>query len=130
MDQATQDLVRYRARNCCEYCGIPQLHVAARFHVEHIIARQHGGTDDPSNLAVACDRCNAFKCPNLSAIDPETGVVVKLFHPRNDLWQVHFAVHVGLILGNTDVGRATVRLLNTNAYHRVQLRILAGEGNT
>jgi hypothetical protein len=30
-----------------------------RFHVEHIVPRQHGGTDDPNGLALACDRCNA-----------------------------------------------------------------------
>lgn len=123
MDQATQDLVRHRARHRCEYCGMHQANVAARFHVEHIIARQHGGTDDPANLALACDRCNAFKGPNLSAIDPGTGNLVSIFHPRTDRWQVHFTLKDGLIIGKTDVGRATVRLLNMNAYHRVQLRI-------
>lgn len=70
MDPATQDLVRHRAQGRCELCGISQANIAARFHVEHIIARQHGGTDEPSNLALACDRCNAFKGPNLSSIDP------------------------------------------------------------
>ena len=80
MDPATQELVRHRANERCEYCGIRQSSVAARFHVEHIIARQHGGTDDPSNLALACDRCNAFKGPNLSAIDTESGNVT--LHPR------------------------------------------------
>jgi 5-methylcytosine-specific restriction endonuclease McrA len=29
--------------------------------VEHIVPRHHGGTDDPSNLALACARCNAEK---------------------------------------------------------------------
>src|SRR4051794_18394911 len=32
-------------------------------HVEHIVARQHGGADDPDNLALACNRCNASKGP-------------------------------------------------------------------
>jgi hypothetical protein len=27
------------------------------FQIEHIIARKHGGSDDPSNLALARDRC-------------------------------------------------------------------------
>jgi len=43
-----------------------------RFHVEHIVSRQHGGTDDPSGPALACDRCNAYKGPNLTSIDPDT----------------------------------------------------------
>jgi len=105
---------------------MPQAHVAARLHVKHIIARQHGGSDDPSNLALACDRCNAFKGPNLSAIDPLTGNIVTLFHPRKDVWTVHFVLKDGMILGQSDVGRATVRLLNMNAFHRVQLRIETG----
>jgi hypothetical protein len=44
------------------------------FHVEHIVSRQHGGTDDASGLALACDRCNAYKGPNLTSIDPDTGI--------------------------------------------------------
>ena len=45
------------------------------FHVEHIIAKQHleEVDDDLTGLAYACDRCNAFKGPNLSSIDPDTG---------------------------------------------------------
>jgi hypothetical protein len=122
MDATTLELVRRRAEERCEYCRIPQASVVARFHVEHIIAKQHGGNDDPSNLALACDRCNAFKGPNLSGIDPSTGNIVTLFHPRRDLWLAHFSVENGLITGLSDMGRATARLLNMNAYHRIQLR--------
>ncbi len=68
MDGQTQNFVRGRAQDRCEYCRIPQAVVISRFHVEHVIAKQHGGSDDESNLALACDRCNAFKGPNLSAI--------------------------------------------------------------
>lgn len=37
------------------------------FHVEHVIAKQHlnDATDDPANLALACNRCNAYKGTNL-----------------------------------------------------------------
>jgi hypothetical protein len=56
------------------------------FHVEHIISRQHGGTDDSGGLALAFDRCNAYKGPNLTSIDPGTGAVVPLFNPRADAW--------------------------------------------
>jgi hypothetical protein len=31
------------------------------FHIEHIMARQHGGDDNLSNLALACPDCNAYK---------------------------------------------------------------------
>jgi len=125
MDAATRDFVRRRAGNRCEYCRIPQEAAPfISFHVEHIIAKQHGGEDqdDPSGLAYACDRCNAFKGPNLSSIDPETGGKVDLFDPRIDDWEDHFVVLDGLIKGRSPSGRATARLLNMNAPRRVELR--------
>jgi len=123
MDAAARHLVRQRAGNCCEYCRLPQEAVDATFHVEHVIALQHGGTDDPSNLALACDRCNLHKGPNLTSIDPETGAIVPLFHPRKDNWNAHFAFHGPRIIGLSPQGRATVQLLNINATRRVQLRV-------
>ena len=55
------------------------------FHIEHIRAKQHGGTDDLTNLVLACNRCNRAKGPNLSSVDPTTGQVVRLFNPREDM---------------------------------------------
>ena len=92
------------------------------FHVEHIVAQQHQGSDDPANLALACNRCNGYKGPNLSSVDPDSGQIVPLFHPRQDSWRDHFIVRGGEIHGLTPTGRATVRLLNMNALHRVELR--------
>jgi len=92
------------------------------FHIEHIVSRQHGGTDDPGGLALACDRCNAYKGPNLSSVDPETGELIALFNPRADVWHHHFAVRDGYVISLTPAGRATVRLLNMNAARRVELR--------
>ncbi len=65
----------------------------------------------------------AFKGPNLSSIDPETGNKVELFNPRQDEWSNHFAFSGGLIVGLTPVGRATARLLNRNDSRRVELRL-------
>ncbi len=123
MDRAVRELVRRRAGESCEYCGIPQSATPLiAFHVEHVLARQHGGTDDIECLALACDRCNAYKGPNLTGIDPDTGKVVPLFHPRQDAWADHFAVRGGRVVGLSPAGRATVRLLNMNAPRRVELR--------
>lgn len=61
MDADSRELVRQRAGDRCEYCGIPQAATPfIRFHVEHIVAKQHVDVeqDDPSRLAYACDRCN------------------------------------------------------------------------
>jgi hypothetical protein len=123
MDSTVRQLVRRRAGQRCEYCRLPQAAVPwASFHIEHIVARQHGGTDDPSNLALACDRCNLHTGPNLSGIDPDTGDAVPLFHPRRDSWDDNFRWNGTEIVGITASGRATVRLLNMNAKRRLQLR--------
>jgi hypothetical protein len=95
---------------------------AARFHIEHIVARQHGGTDAIENLALACDRCNAFKGTNLSAFDPESRSIMRLFDPRTQRWSEHFRQIGFQIVGLTPIGRATSILLNMNAQERVQLR--------
>jgi hypothetical protein len=124
MDEELRQLVRQRAQDRCEYCRIPQAAIPwARFHVEHIRARQHGGSDDFNNLALACRRCNAFKGPNLSAIDPVSNDLANLFNPRQDEWTEHFAIEEFLIAGLTAVGRATAALLKMNDPDRVQLRV-------
>jgi 5-methylcytosine-specific restriction endonuclease McrA len=91
MDAATRAAVWHRADSRCEYCRLHQADDPLfTFHIEHIIARQHGGTDDPDNLALSCHACNLFKGPNLSGIDPLTGRLVALFHPRRHRWARHF----------------------------------------
>ena len=122
IDADVKNLVRRRASFRCEYCRLPQSVTEIPFHVEHIVARQHGGADEPTNLALACDRCNLHKGTNLSGIDPEAGCPVPLFHPRTDSWFDHFRFNDARIEGVTGTGRATVRLLQMNALRRVQLR--------
>jgi hypothetical protein len=92
MDAALVELVRRRAAGRCEYCHLPQQFSELRFHVEHIIPRQHGGTDDAENLALACPDCNLVKGPNLTGVEPGTHQVVRLFHPRRDTWAEHFTL--------------------------------------
>jgi hypothetical protein len=53
MDAAKREFVRRRAGERCEYRGLRQEHSELKHHVEHIIARQHGGSDDADNLALA-----------------------------------------------------------------------------
>lgn len=86
MDPALRERVRTRAGQRCEYCRLHQRYAPfVSFHIEHIVPRQHGGSDDPSNLALACHRCNLHKGPNLTGIDPESGQVVQLFNPRDSV---------------------------------------------
>ncbi len=123
MNAELREMVRQRADNHCEYCRLWQEHLPfVTFQIEHIRARQHGGLSEPANLALACDRCNAHKGPNLSGVDPETDETVELFHPRQQSWDEHFERQGALIAGRTSVGRATVQVLNMNEPRRVQLR--------
>jgi hypothetical protein len=124
MESATRIFVRTRARNCCEYCLLPQDSCSLTHHVEHIVPRQHGGTDDHRNLALACHRCNLRKGPNLSGIDPLTGGIVSLFDPRRDRWFDHFRFQGPVIEGLTPVGRATVKVLSMNDTRRIERREL------
>ena len=109
----------------CKYYRMDQSLQGATFHVEHIIAKQHvdDDVDDPNALALACNRCNAYKGTNLSSIDPETKDTVLLYNPRQDRWQDHFMLRDGEIVGLTAAGRATVRLLHMNAPQRLELRL-------
>ena len=124
MDNAVSELVRQRAGNRCEYCGLPQHASALRFHIEHIVARRHGGTDDQTNLALACPECNFQKGTNLTGIDPDTGKITPLFHPRRDRWIDHFVRNTSRIEGKTAAGRTTVWLLEMNAGERLRWREL------
>jgi hypothetical protein len=48
--------------------------------------------------------------------------MTRLFHPRRDRWDEHFAFQGALIVGLTPVGRATVRTLNMNGADRLEVR--------
>jgi len=123
MSAALRSFVIERAHHRCEYCRMRQDHQPlARFHIEHIIARQHGGSDSPDNLALACHRYNLHKGPNLGGLDPETQELTRLFHPRQDRWIEHFALHDARIIGLTPVGRTTAVLLQMNIAERIELR--------
>jgi len=132
IDAAVRDLVRRRADERCEYCRLPQHADEAKFHIEHILAQQHAppGADEPDNLALACHRCNLHKGTNLSSVDPVSGEVAMLFHPRRDEWHQHFTLQAALIVGLTPTGRATAQLLQFNARRRLEFREgLIAEGN-
>ena len=121
MDQRTRELVRLRAGGRCEYC---QLHEDdadyLAFHVEHIVAKQHVENDDLQNLSFACSECNFSKGPNLAGY--LQGKVVPLFDPRRQSWKRHFRWSGAILVGRTQSGKATIRVLNINDPARVALR--------
>jgi hypothetical protein len=104
-----------RAENRCEYCHLPAKFFPLTFHVDHITPRQHGGLTEFENLALACLHCNRHKGPNLAGLDPADGKLVRLFHPRRDLWPDHFAWRGIDLMGRTAIGRVTIWVLAINA---------------
>lgn len=119
-----REVVQRRAQDVCEYCRHPQSASVVPHQVDHIIGRQHRGSDDAANLCFCCIRCNLKKGPNIASIDPETGQVVALYHPRRSVWREHFAVAAdGTISGLTAEGRATALLMDMNDEDRLRLRV-------
>ena len=69
MNSALRAFVRERAGRRCEYCRLHEEDADfLPFHVEHVVAKQHGGTDDPDTLCFACAECNWAKGPNVAGI--------------------------------------------------------------
>jgi hypothetical protein len=125
MEQSLRDFVRERAQDRCEYFLQPAhfpVRLLAEHQIEHIVARQHRGKSESANRALACIRCNLFKGPNLSGVDPISGETTRLFHPREDTWLEHFRWEGPFIIGASAIGRTTVVTLNMNEEARINRR--------
>jgi hypothetical protein len=124
MQSALERLVWRRAQSRCEYCQVPQAHSKMTFEIDHIIAKKHGGKTRSSNLGLSCFYCNSFKGPNIAGLDPITGKVTKLFHPRRHTWTRHFRWDGPYLVGHSAIGRTTIEVLLINLELRVAHRKL------
>lgn len=122
MGESLKNLVRARARGRCEYCGMPAAFSRIPFQFDHIVAEQHGGRTELSNLAFSCLPCNKRKGPNLSGLDAKSGRVAPLFHPRRNKWRRHFRWNGPILVGRTAIGRATIQALGINLPFYVEVR--------
>ena len=122
MDTALEALIWRRARRRCEYCRLPQGCSHLPFQIDHIIALQHRGLTIAANLALACMACNNHKGPNIAGLDPITGKLAALFHPRRQKWERHFRWQGPELVGRTPIGRTTIAVLAINLPHRIALR--------
>ena len=121
---ALRQLVFERARGRCEYCLIHQDVSIYSHEIDHIIAEKHGGATEADNLALSCMLCNKHKGSDLASIDPETGEIVPLYHPRQDKWHEHFQLNGAEFIPLTPKGRVTIRLLQLNRPDRIEERKL------
>lgn len=119
-----QKIVKERSKYSCEYCLAPEDYFyLGSYHIDHIISEIQGGSNELDNLAFSCPACNRNKGSNLSAFIIETQEVVRLYHPRKDVWNEHFELKDnGEIHPSSQIGKATIRLLKLNFAETVLLR--------
>lgn len=111
---ALRRLAIQRSGDRCEYCGLSQAGQVATFHIDHIIPEIAGGATTADNLALACVSCSLRKGARQLLKDPETGEVVPIFNPRQQIWKEHFGWKGVEVVGLTAVGRATIEALSLN----------------
>lgn len=122
-------IVAARAHHVCEYCLIAEEDAFFKFQLEHIISRKHGGSSELENLAFACVFCNRYKGSDIASLTPETNELVPLYNPRTMRWREHFHLNEVVIEPQTEIGEATVRILQMNADDQIlERRVLYHRG--
>ena len=127
MGEPMRTRVQQRAQHACEYCRLPQRASLLPHQIDHIIAQQHMGSDEESNLCLCCLRATSKRAqhrvdrPRSRACLPHRGVVsssqATLGHP---LSATRRWAHRGRDSGRSRYSTA----LDFNAEERVQLRRL------
>lgn len=112
-------LVAERAGRQCEYCRINEEDAFLGFQVDHIISLKHDGPTAPENLAWACFACNNNKGSNIGTVLLPDKQFVRLFNPREDIWQEHFEIEDAVIYPRSAVGEATIKVLKMNDVDRI-----------
>jgi hypothetical protein len=119
MDAALRAFVRERASRRCEYCRLHEDdYDIFAFHVKHVIAKQHGGFDDPDMLCWASLESNWAKGPNLAC--SAASCIRSSTQKQN--WHRRFRWEQTNLVGKTKTGIVTVRVLNINDPARVMLQ--------
>jgi hypothetical protein len=112
---ALRTVVANRADFRCEYCRVYSSASFFSFHIDHVVSLKHGGQTNADNLAYACPVCNLNKGPDVATFLDDITAPVRLFNPRIDYWNDHFiAEQTGFLTAQTDIGAATIKILNLN----------------
>lgn len=69
-----KDLIMYRERGLCHYCGcivaLPSVPNQS-YDIDHMVPIANGGTNDPTNLVLSCPKCNNEKRAKFQVV-PDT----------------------------------------------------------
>ncbi|MCF8246123.1 MAG: HNH endonuclease [Saprospiraceae bacterium] len=123
-------MVANRADHVCEYCLMHQDDLVFGCQIDHILSLKHGGETLPENLAYSCLTDNINKGSDIGTVLLPDRKLTRFFNPREDKWEDHFTISEGHILPKTQIGEATVKILQLNAPDRVlrrQLLMLVGK---
>ncbi len=122
LSKATRTKVAERAEFKCEYCMMQEEFLFLSFEIDHIISIKHGGGNEFENLAYTCSHCNQHKGSDLTTFLGSYQNIVPLFNPRLQVWEEHFYAEKGILFSKTDIGKATIKLLQMNNPDRVEVR--------
>ena len=134
-----------RAGGRCEYCRIRGWPLT----IDHVLPKAMwkaaaraksqpppGDPDDPTNLVAACFACNLAKWKAIAGRDPLSGQVERLFDPRRDTWDEHFAwVDDGRFVFHFDIerihggDRLSSRVMAA-AHHRIADQLIRAQPQT
>ncbi|MDM8562659.1 HNH endonuclease signature motif containing protein [Candidatus Marithioploca araucensis] len=81
------------------YCQSQQHIIGILLTADHIISESLGGMTTLENLCLACWDCNLIKGNRITAIEPQTGITVRLFHPNRSRRNIF----VGAMMGYTSL---------------------------
>lgn len=123
ISEGARRFLAQRAEYCCEYCHFPEYYSFWSFQVDHIISLKHGGDSSLENLAWSCFPCNNHKGSDISTLLLPEKDLIRLFNPRIDNWQAHFLIKDGVITSETNIGKATIKLLKMNIQDRITERL-------
>ncbi len=127
ISEKNRNQVAKLASNCCEYCLLHKDAAFWKHEIDHIISLKHEGSDDISNLALACYFCNRNKGSDIGSIFK--GEFYRFYNPRIDVWSEHFRLDETIIQPLTPIGEVTAKILGFNQIDRIierQLLIKSG----
>ena len=112
-----QKTIRY-----CEFCHIPE--GILPLHVLNLPRQKKDTPNALQNYCVICEHCYKAKGNRVEGVDPRSGKIIPLFHPRKDIWKQHFSWEIDhiTIKGLTIVGRATVAITRMNSESMLERR--------
>lgn len=84
----TRKAIFERDDNTCQYCG--KRTRRENLTIDHVIPKSRGGSDNWSNLVLACLACNAVK---RDSVPVEVGMRL-IRQPRKPRWVPHVGLHI------------------------------------